>query len=93
VEQNLHARQNCARRSLVDHVARHPHNQLGHGLRRLLCELNKIIDRENNKYNLSFSNKNLKIDRKFENTLPIADLDYANTKKYSDYSIEWSTNF
>jgi hypothetical protein len=42
---------------------------------------------------LSFSNKNLKIDRKFEKTLPIADLDYANTKKYSDYSIEWSTNF
>ena len=24
VEQNLHARQNCARRSLVDHVASHP---------------------------------------------------------------------
>ena len=38
---------------------------------------------------LSFSNKDLNISRRLINRLPILELDFANTKKYEDYSIQW----
>jgi hypothetical protein len=41
---------------------------------------------------LSFSNRNQIIDRHPSRRLPIAELDFANTKKYEDYTISWDEN-
>ena len=41
---------------------------------------------------LSFSNKDLGIVREISRSLPLRELDFPNTKKYEDYSIEWSTS-